>query len=150
MTVAVCQLADLPEELVTQFAEGDGLLLTGAGVSRRPDVRDAAAAGRTRVGVPGAGELINHFTRRARGPLPSVRTLESLATAYADARGDSRLRRLLQRVYGAPGLRPTEFYDLVALLPIEVREWTCPAGTDAGFRLLAPCGDGAAARTAGG
>ena len=123
LTVTVCPLEQLSDDLVTQFAEGEGLLLTGAGVSRRQEVPPPPAVPRVRFGVPAAADLTAHFAERVPRPHPSAGTLEALATAYAVAHGDARLRRMLRRVYGAPGLRPTPFYDSIAELPPEVREF---------------------------
>src|SRR5690349_3786223 len=108
----ITALSELPQALIEQFATGDGLLLTGAGVSRRQRVQDIDGE-IIPVGVPSAADLEAHLRKWAPRPHPHGAGLEGLATIYAERRGRSRLDRLLRAAYLTRAQAPP-FYQRIA------------------------------------
>lgn len=116
----VLTLNDLPDSLIEQFAAGDGLLWTGAGVSRRQPVRQED--GRTVwAGVPVAAALEAHLRAWTPHPHPGEAGFEELATIYAQRPGRSRLNRLLRAAYFTGARLAPSFYDRIARLSAYVR-----------------------------
>lgn len=119
MPVRILELAELPSALIDRFEAGDGLLWTGAGVSRRTTERRGGRD--VRVGLPGGWDLQRHLRGWTREPHPNPETLAELAGLYVLQRGRPRLNRLLRAVYGAARATAPAFYDLIAALPSAVR-----------------------------
>lgn len=116
----VTTLSDLPESLAEDFAQGDGLLWTGAGVSRRQSVQ-LTDGSTIRAGVPAAGALEAHLRDWAPEPHPQGADFEALVTIYAQRLGRCRLNRLLRSAYSTGARVAPPFYDCIARLPPSVR-----------------------------
>lgn len=122
MPVRIQTLAELPDELARQFADGNGVIWTGAGVSARrtepgPDGVDH------KVGVPGAWALEQHFRKRLGSGVPNPATLETLSMVYENQFGRDKLDRLLNRLYGLTSAPSPRFYSLIGQLPSTVRSF---------------------------
>jgi hypothetical protein len=120
MPIRTEELEELPDTLVDRFVAGDGMLVTGAGVSRQ-DIEERCGL-RIAVGVPGGERLRLHLLKYI-DPAPADQSLEAMATVYVMRHGRSRLNKLLRRVYGSRKLIAPHFYDLVTALPSYVRRF---------------------------
>lgn len=119
MPVEIRELHELPAELAERFDAGDGLIWTGAGVSRR--AIEEREGKQVRVGLPSGWELQQHLHEWTRGPHPDPETLAEIAGLYVLQHGRSQLNRLIRVVYGAVRAAAPAFYDLIAALPPSVR-----------------------------
>jgi hypothetical protein len=119
MSIQTADLDDLPRDLVERFADRDGVLWIGSGVSasrfeKRPD------GSTVRSGVPSADALARHFRKRlaarAGSPAPEGTRLDDLAMRYQRHYGRPCLNRLLS-LYRARNAIAPEFFEKLATLP---------------------------------
>ena len=99
MTIQVITLDQVPSELVERFADGNGVLWIGAGVSGRRE-EEQPDGNRRMVGVPGPSHFAEHLRKRLeRTGAASLagKPLDELAMRYESRYVVSLLPRTGQR-----------------------------------------------------